>query len=437
VSDTTTTAPLGGAAVPDRARARTDRSKLIGGLAQAAVGAYGLWSFGLGSRTAHGVHTLFGLKLDPAAHGGPGPLSAPAQPVALALTVLAIGCGLVRAFAPITARTQRWLAVGYFTSFVLAFLVWAAAGSSIGLNVPSIIEESATGAVPLLLGALSALLCERSGVVNIAVEGQFLFGAFAGALTASTTHSVWAGLVAGCLGGALMCALLAVFANRYLIEQVVLGVVLNLLASGVTGFLYDRLMSTDGSTYNNPPGFHSLAVPGLSSIPVVGAALFDQNVVFYAAYLLVPVVWFLLYRTRWGLRTRAVGEHPTAADTVGIKVVGLRYRNVITAGLLSGLGGVWLTLGLDSQFGKDMSDGMGYIAIAALIVGRWSPVGALGGAVLFGFATELSVPLSGLGTPIPGAFLSMAPYLATIFVVASLGGLVRPPAASGKPYTKA
>jgi len=430
----TITATLDGAATP--ARAAKERSKLIGGLAQAVVGAYGLWSFGLGSRTAHGVHTLFELKLDPAAAGGPGPISVPAHVAALVLSVVAIGCGLVRAFAPISARVQRWLAVGYFASFVLAFLVWAAAGSSIGLNVPSIIQQTAMGTVPLLLGSLSALLCERSGVVNIAVEGQFLFGAFSAALTASMTHSVWAGLVAGCLGGALMGALLAVFANRYLIEQVVLGVVLNLFASGITGFLYDRLMSTGSDSYNSGMGFGSLAIPGLHSIPVIGAALFDQNVVFYAAYLLVPIVWFLLYRTRWGLRTRAVGEHPTAADTVGIKVIGLRYRNVITAGLLSGLGGVWLTLGLANQFGKDMSDGKGYIAIAALIVGRWSPVGALGGAILFGFATELGVPLSNLGTPIPGAFLSMAPYLATVFVVAALGGLVRPPAASGKPYAK-
>ncbi|WP_225448168.1 ABC transporter permease [Streptacidiphilus sp. P02-A3a] len=430
----TTTAVLDGAGAP--ARARSDRSKLIGGLAQAVVGAYGLWSFGLGSRTAHGVHTLFTLKLTPGADGGPGPVSVPAAATALVLSALAIGCGLVRAFAPISARTQRWLAVGYFAAFVLAFLVWAEAGSSVGLNVPSTIQQTAMGTVPLLLGSLSALLCERSGVVNIAVEGQFLFGAFSAALTASMTHSVWAGLVAGCLGGALMGALLAVFANRYLIEQVVLGVVLNLLASGITGFLYDRLMSTDGNTYNSAPGFNALSIPGLSSIPVIGAALFDQNIIFYAAYLLVPVIWFLLYRTRWGLRTRAVGEHPTAADTVGIKVIGLRYRNVITAGLLSGLGGVWLTLGLANQFGKDMSDGKGYIAIAALIVGRWSPVGALGGAILFGFATELAVPLSDLGTPIPGAFLSMAPYLATIFVVAALGGLVRPPAASGKPYVK-
>ena len=414
---------------------RTDRSKLIGGLAQAAVGLYGLWAFGFGSRTSHGVKALFGLKIDPNAHGGLGPISAPAAPLAIALTVIAIGCGLVRAFAPISAKVQRWLAIGYFTAFVLSFLVWAAAGNSIGLNVPSIIQQTAIAAVPLVLGSLSALVCERSGVVNIAVEGQLLFGAFAAALTASMTHSVWAGLVAGCLGGALMGALLAVFANRYLIEQVVLGVVLNLLASGITGFLYDRLMSVNPSD-NASLSFSNISIPGLSSIPIVGKALFDENVIFYAAYLLVPVVWYLLFRTRWGLRTRSIGEHPTAADTVGIKVLGLRYRNIIGAGLLSGLGGVWLTIGLGSSFAKDMSNGQGYIAIAALIVGRWSPYGAFGGAILFGFATELGVALSSLGTPIPSAFLSMAPYLATIFVVAALGGLVRPPAASGKPYSK-
>jgi general nucleoside transport system permease protein len=421
---------------PTVAAAQADRSKLYGGLAQAVIGAYALWAFGLGSRTQHGVKTLFGLKLDPNVSGGLSPISLAAQPIAITLAVIAVGCGLVRAFVPVKTAALRWLTVGYFVAFLLSFLVWAGAGSSIGINVPGVIQQTAVASVPLVLGSLSALMCERSGVVNIAVEGQFLFGAFAAALTATTTGSVWAGLAAGCLGGALMCALLAVFANRYLIEQVVLGVVLNVFASGLTGFFYDRLMSANSAQYNTPPLFSVIRIPGLASIPVIGQALFDQNIIFYATFLLVPVIWFLLFRTRWGLRTRAVGEHPTAADTVGIKVAGLRYRNVITAGLLSGLGGVWLTLGLVGAFGKDMSAGKGYIAIAALIVGRWSPVGALGAAILFGFATELQLALSSLGTPIPNAVLQMAPYLTTIFVVATLGGLVRPPAASGKPYVK-
>jgi simple sugar transport system permease protein len=417
------------AVVPDT------RSKLISGLAEAIIGALALWGFGLSSRVGDNTHTLFGLKFDPNQVGGLSPISAPSQPVALALSSLAILCGLVRAFAPMTRKVQIWVDGVYFASIVLAFLVWVAAGSTVGLNIPSIIALTAAGAVPLILGSLSGLLCERSGVVNIAIEGQFLFGAFSAVITASSTGSLWAGAIAGCLGGALMGSLLAVFANRYLIEQVVLGVVLNLLASGITGFLYDRVMSSNGGTYNKAMGFSAIRIPGLASIPVIGE-LFNQNIIFYLAYVLVPVIWFLLFRTRWGLRTRSVGEHPTAADTVGIKVIGLRYRNVITAGLLSGLGGVWLTLGLASAFGKDMSAGKGYIALAALIVGRWSPVGAFGAAVLFGFATELQVALSSLNTPIPGAFLAMAPYLVTIFVVAAMGGLTRPPAASGKPYIK-
>ena len=413
--------------------AKKDHSKLIGGVAQVVVGAFGLWAFGTGSRTSGAVHTIFGFKN--AAGSGPGNLSLPSQGFAIAFAVLAIGCGLVRAFAPVSKRTRTVVDILFVATFVLSFLMWGAAGNSSGLPVPSIVALTATSSVPFVLGALSGLLSERSGVVNIAIEGQFLAGAFAGALTASTTHSVWAGLVAGCLAGALISSLLAVLANRYLIEQVVLGVVINLLCSGLTGFFYDRLMANNGTSYNTPPTFAVLRIPGLASIPVIGE-LFDQNVVFYAAYLLVPVVWFALYRTRWGLRTRAIGEHPVAADTVGIKVLGLRYWNLLLAGLLSGLGGVWLTIGLTGPFGKDMSDGKGYIAIAALIVGRWTPVGSMGAALLFGFATELQLVLSSQGTPIPSEFLQMIPYLVTVFLVATIGGVVRPPAAENKPFIK-
>jgi simple sugar transport system permease protein len=416
-------------------RTPAGRGKLYGGIAQVAVSGYGLWAFALGSRTAHGAETILGFKLVPNAPGGPSPATVPAEPVALTLAALAVVCGLVRIFAPLGTKALRWLAVGYFVCFVSSFLIWCGAGSGIGINVSGVVELTATGAVPLVLGSLSALMCERSGVVNIAVEGQFLLGAFASTLTATMTGSIWAGLVSGMLGGVLISALLAVFANRYLIEQVVLGIVIDTLAAGLTGFFYDRLMANNPTRYDAPPLFGALRIPGLASIPVIGP-LFDQNIIFYAAYVMVPVLWYLLMRTRWGLRTRAVGEHPTAADTVGVKVVGLRYRNVLMAGLLSGLGGVWMTIGSVGPFDKDMSSGRGYVAIAALIVGRWSPYGALGASLLFGFALELNQALSSLQTPIPGVVLQMAPYLTTIFVVAALGGLVRPPAASNKPYVK-
>lgn len=414
------------------------RARLISGLVQAAVGAYALWAFGLGSRTAHGAHAAVGLALTPNSPGALGMRTFPAAPVAVALGAVCLLCGLARAFATLSNTARRWLNVGYVASFVLAFLVWASAGTAAlgGVSLPGVINNTLIVSVPLILGALCGIICERSGVVNVAIEGQFLFGAFAAAMAATMTGSVWAGLLAGCFGGALLGAMLAVLANRYLIEQVVLGVVLNVFALGLTTFLYDQVLARNQSAYNEPPIFHPVRIPGLADIPVVGEALFDQNILLYATFAIIAVVQFALFRTRWGLRTRAVGEHPDAADTVGIKVLRTRYRNVIVAGVISGLGGVWLTVGQVGAFTTNMSSGKGFIALAALIVGRWSPVGALGAALLFGFAGGLYNSLSTLGTPIPGQFLSMAPYLATVFVVAALGGLVRPPAAENQPFIK-
>jgi simple sugar transport system permease protein len=324
--------------------------------------------------------------------------------------------------------------IGYLASFIAAFLVWATAKQT--LNFASVLSATVLAAVPLVLGALCGVMCERSGVINVAIEGQLLFGACAAAFTASVTGSLWAGLVAGCLAGALLGALLAVFAGRYLVQQVVLGVVLNLLAAGVTGFLYEELLQPHAGDYNKALAFSDIRIPGLASLPVVGPVLFDQNVIFYITIVLIVVLQVALFHTRWGLRTRAVGEHPTAADTVGIRVRAMRYRNVIAAGLISGLGGVWLTIGLNIPFNKGMSAGQGFIALAAVIFGRWSPVGALSAAVLFGFAQGISTSLQPMSTPVPTDFLSMTPYLATIFAVAGLVGAVRAPAAEGQPYTK-
>jgi general nucleoside transport system permease protein len=273
-------------------------------------------------------------------------------------------------------------------------------------------------------------------VINVAIEGQFLVGACAAALAASTSGSLWVGLIAGCLAGALLGVVLAVFANRYRVEQVVLGVVLNLLAAGLTGFLYDRLLQPNATDYNKGLKFSDIRIPVLADLPVIGHVLFEKNIVVYLTAVLIAVVQFALFRTRWGLRTRAVGEHPTAADTVGINVIRTRYRNVLLGGLLAGLGGVWLTIGSGISFNKGMSAGQGFIALAALIFGRWSPVGALSAALLFGFAQGLSTTIQPLQTPVPTEFLTMLPYLATIFAVAGLVGAVRAPAADGQPYVK-
>ncbi|SCG41361.1 nucleoside ABC transporter membrane protein [Micromonospora halophytica] len=336
---------------------------------------------------------------------------------------------------------KRWftlvLGVG-LVAFVLSFLCWQVSAAPEGRNfmpMVNIVRGTFILALPLVFGALAGVLCERSGVVNVAIEGQLLMGAFSGALFGSLFNSVWVGLVAAAIGGAFISLLLAVFAIRYLVDQVVMGVVLNLLAVGITGFLYERLMQTNAEKYNSAPRFTNWEIPLLKDIPVIGPALFRGNLFLYVGLLLVLVIHLALFRTRWGLRTRSVGEHPTAADTLGVKVLGLRYRNVLLAGVVAGIGGASYTLALYT-FTKNMIGGKGFIALAALIFGRWSPTGALLAALFFGFADQLATYLGAIGSSIPSQFLAMLPYLATILAVAGLVGRVRAPAADGKPYIK-
>jgi len=293
-------------------------------------------------------------------------------------------------------------------------------------------------AVPLILGALAGVLCERSGVINVVIEGQMLAGAWAGALVASAVHNLALGIVGAVVAGGLMGWLLAVFAIRYLVNEVILGVVLNVLALGLTGFVYDALMQPNANALNNPGFFGPIRVPLLADIPILGPLLFDANVIVYLTYGLIVIVDVALFRTRWGLRARAVGEHPAAADTVGINVLRTRYRNVVMGGCVAGLAGAALTIGAVGAFSKDISSGKGFIALAAVIFGRWSPRGAIGAALLFGFADALQTVLSFTQTPvtIPSSFLAMLPYLATLFAVAGLAGRVRAPAADGEPYVK-
>ncbi|WP_229403729.1 ABC transporter permease [Micromonospora sp. NBRC 110038] len=359
-------------------------------------------------------------------------------------TIGAILFGVIAAasgVALLVGVPKRWLTtllgVG-IVAFVLSFLCWQVSAAPEGRNfmpMVNMVRGTFILALPLIFGALAGVLCERSGVVNVAIEGQLLMGAFSGALFGSLSGSVWVGLVAAAIGGAFISLLLAVFAIRYLVDQVVMGIVLNLLAVGVTGFLYERLMQTDAQKYNSAPRFGTWEIPLLSDIPVLGPALFRSNLFLYLGLLLVLVIHIALFRTRWGLRTRAVGEHPTAADTLGVKVLRVRYRNVLLAGVVAGIGGASYTLALYS-FTKNMIGGKGFIALAALIFGRWSPTGALLAALFFGFADQLGTYLGAIGSGIPSQFLAMLPYLATMLAVAGLVGRVRAPAADGKPYIK-
>ena len=283
---------------------------------------------------------------------------------------------------------------------------------------------------------MSGLLCERSGVINIAIEGQLLAGAFASGVVASLTHRAIWGLVVAPIAGALISFLLATFAIKFRVDQVILGFVLNVLVIGLTDFLYKKLLIPYQATWNSGPTFSKIEIPILAKLPIIGPIFFTQSVIVYLMYAIVALIAFALFKTRWGLRTRSVGEHPTAADTVGIDVNKLRFRNVMLAGLVAGVGGAYFTVGSVGTFGKEMTAGAGFIALAALIFGKWSPKGAIAAALLFGFADNLQGTLSIIGVSIPSEFMLMVPYIATIIAVTGLVGRVRAPAADGVPYTR-
>jgi len=354
--------------------------------------------------------------------------------ITLALAVLRLlsALGVVR-----IGRVARRVIIGVVLFlFIIALLAWSDAGQSIPFNVVNLLSGSLDDSIPIMLGALTGVVCSTSGVVNIAIEGQLLLGAFCAAVATSVTGSLWLGLICGALAGSLVGALLAVFAIAYAVNQIVLGVVLNTLVLGVTGYLYNAIMVPYGNTLNNPSTFNPFKIPGLGDIPIIGPVFFDANVFLYLTYVILAVVQVGLFRTRWGLRTRAIGEHPVAADTLGIRVLAMRYRNVIIAGLIAGIGGAYFTIGSVGSFGPDMSSGEGYIALAAMIFGRYTPFGAIGAALLFGFTTQLQSILSSINVPIQSNLLLLTPYVVTIIVVAGLVGKVRPPKAEGIPYVK-
>jgi simple sugar transport system permease protein len=329
-----------------------------------------------------------------------------------------------------------WYSAVFSFLFVLAFLTWAAGDDSRPLPITSLLLGTVSLSVPFIFGAMGGVLSERSGVVNIAIEGQLLGGAFLAAVVGSMTRSIWLGLIAALVAGVLVSFVLAAFAIKYFVDQVIVGVVINVLVLGLTNFLYSQVLAKDASFLNNPPRLPSLPIPGLSAIPVIGPVLFDQSIIVYLMYIAVAAVYVGLFHTRWGLRLRSVGEHPQAADTVGINVTGTRFWNVSLAGAIVGLGGAYFTLGSVGSFNEDMTGGQGYIALAAVIFGRWDPIRATLAALLFGFASNLQYTLAAVGSPVPSEFLLMLPYVVTILAVAGFVGYVRGPAASGKPYIK-
>ena len=369
--------------------------------------------------------------------GSKGGIDIPNLVVPSLLTVYLVA-GLCAAFGAvqlIRGFGTRWAVVlGIVAAaFVFAFLTWAAAGKSMSLI--GILQLTVQKALPITFGALSGVLCERVGVVNIAIEGMLLSGAFTGAVVGSATGNIVVGLAAAGVVGAALGGLLAVLAIRYRVDQIIAGTVINIFAAGLTSFLASRVLQSHREL-NEPEKFTSLPIPVLSDIPILGPMFFSGNIFLYALFILIGLIHYGLFYTRWGLRVRAVGEHPRAADTVGINVVFTRYRNVILGGIVAGVGGAYFTLGSTGSFVHDMTGGRGFIGLAAMIFGGWTPIGSFLASLIFGFADALQARLSILNVAVPSEFLLMVPYLVTIVVVAGLVGRVRAPAADGRPYDK-
>jgi simple sugar transport system permease protein len=308
-------------------------------------------------------------------------------------------------------------------------------------NLTGMISGSLEFAVPITLGALAGILSERSGMLNIALEGKMLVGACVASVAASVSLlvtgnalvSVFIGIASAMLVSGGVGILLAWMGIRHKMDQIIAGTVINIGAVGITNFLFLRVLSRN-TQLNTPPTIEPWRIPLLAEIPVLGPIFFAAKPYVYVMYALVAILTYMLFRTQWGLRLRASGEKPAAAGTVGIDVIAIRYRSLFYAGLIAGLAGSYLSLSVAGNFGMQMVAGKGFIALAAMIFGAWHPVGALGAALVFGFAGTTQTLLAILGVNVPPQLLNSVPYLVTIIVVAGVVGRVRGPAAAGQPY---
>jgi simple sugar transport system permease protein len=334
----------------------------------------------------------------------------PSQPFARVLAVMLGALGAVQLYRGFGKWTNVVLAIST-GAFVVGFLAWATSGGS--FNLTGMLQDTVTRSVPITLGAIAGILCERSGIINIAIEGQLLGGAFAGAVIGSL-YGPWAGVLGAMVMGVALSALLAVFAIRFRVDQVIVGFAINFFSLGLTSFLSQRVL-TPHPEYNIVKPFTPYAIPLLSDIPVIGVALFTQTYFVYISVIAVVLTTWFMYRTRWGLRTRAIGEYPQAAGTLGVDVLKLRYRNVWIAGAVAGLGGAWWPIGTVGRFDQNIT-------------------GALTAALVFGLAEAIQLKMSNLDTGIPSEFLLMAPYIVTLIVVAGFVGRSRAPKAAGQAY---
>ena len=318
--------------------------------------------------------------------------------------------------------------------FVAAFLIWATKDKS--FNLVGMLSSSLIRATPIALAALCGVISERAAVVNIGLEGIMLLAAQACVISATVSHNLMVGLIVAILTGGLVAAIHAVLVIRFKVDQIVSGVAINIFGAGTTSFVAQRYLEVYGDTINYSGTFKIVAIPVLSKIPIIGPIFFENGPIVYMMLAVVVILHIVLFYTAWGLRTRAVGEHPKAADTLGINVYFVRYINVIIGGMIAGLGGAYFILGSVGRFDENLTAGKGFIGLAAMIFGKWNPIGAFLSSLLFGFADSLQIKMQILSVPIPSAFLAMAPYIVTMIVLTGIVGRAIPPAADGQPYEK-
>ena len=407
-----------------------DRQRLGTGIALLLTGLLMFVLFTIGTQA--GQTATFGMNLGDTAIHIPD-LTLPVQPTLYALILVCVFVGTWQ-LARGGIRSTGWIVVVIAFCFVVAFLVWATKGAS--FNLVGMLNGTVGRAVPIALAALCGVISERAAVVNIAIEGIMLMAALTAVVSATVAHSLIVGLIVAILTGGLVAALHAVLVIRFKVDQIVSGVAINIFGSGITSFISSRYLEANIDQLNNSGTFPVISVPLLSKIPILGPILFQNSPFVYITLLLVIFMHILLFYTPWGLRTRAVGEHPKAADTLGINVYLMRYVNVIIGGMIAGIGGAYFTIGSVGRFDQDMTAGKGFIGLAAMIFGKWSPIGSFLSSLLFGFADSLQVKMQILQVPIPSEFLAMAPYIVTIIVLTGVVGRAVPPAADGASYEK-
>lgn len=359
-----------------------------------------------------------------------GQFTLPAQGFAWVLGIVLVALAAAQLLRGFGKLSNVVLALAAATVF-MSFLAWAAAGES--FSFVGMLQDTVTRSVPITLGALGGILSERSGVINISIEGMLLAAACTSAIAASLTN-LWLGTLVGALTGVGLAAVLAVMSIRYKVDQVIVGFAINFFALGVTSFISFRVLVPNRDTMNNLMPVKPIRLPWLSDIPFFGQILFVQTIFVYFSFVAVALATWGLYRTKWGLRTRAIGEYPKAAGTLGVDVNKLRYRNLLLAGAVTGIGGAWWPIGIVGRFDQNITGGRGFIALAAVIFGRWHPVGALSGAMVFALAEAVRLKIGNFDTGIPSEFLIMAPYVVTLIVVAGFIGASRAPKAAGQPY---